>query len=462
MIKLYPWQDDAIRKWLATCTDRKTIYGAKGIIKAVTGAGKSLVGKEIVQKFKLADDERIIVTCYSNTILDQWKIILDEFKNIEYITHQKLCKSESTDYPFKIRLLIIDEVHRSVSEEFIKIYDVVKYDNVLGLSATPNEESIQKCGETLVDIGFDQATVSPFYVHFHGIKLTGKEEMDYKSLSYAIGQCYRDNRNIKKNDKQVEGLIFKRRAIVYNANNRMSKTMAIIVKEYILGKKIVVFTQRIEQANKLAERLPLQSIVYHSDNKGDLEKYRTGKVKVLITVGMAREGFNDVDTDCGIIMATTLSESFHIQTIGRIIRFKPGKMATIHILLANNTSDMEVLKYTDNYDFELHDIKLPEKIDQELYDKYYSGQKYSFCENRLWKKDETGMGRTSYKLHPILKELRKHKPEGGSFVISGRQVFMKINDKIILVVEDDIKFELIEKKIEDKDLNWARIVKDWK
>jgi superfamily II DNA or RNA helicase len=176
---------------------------------------------------------------------------------------------------------------------------------------------------------------------------------------------------------------------------------------------------------------------------------------------MVREGFNDVDTDCGVIMATTLSESFHIQTIGRIIRFKPGKMATIHILLANNTSDLEVLKYTDNYDFELHDIILPDKTFDKYKESYYSGKKYSFCENRLWEKDLSGMGRIAYKPHPILKELRKVKPEGGSFVVSGKQVLMKLNDKIVLVVEDDnIKFELEEKKLED--LSWNNIVKDWR
>ncbi|GAH52099.1 unnamed protein product, partial [marine sediment metagenome] len=279
----------------------------------------------------------------------------------------------------------------------------------------------EKCGDIIITVTREEANISPFIVKYYGIDLTGKEMAEYRRLTYAIGKMYR---NEEPDIKEVNenSLIFARRGIVYTAKNRIERALLIIAREFVEGKKILIITRRKEQADELSKRIHLfaDNVVYHSDSgnkkerKKQLDRYRNGEVRILVSVGMVKEGFDDVDTNCGIVVASPLTESFHIQTMGRIIRYKKDKIATIHILLANDTTDMKILNHIDNYDFEFDNIRLPKIVEHKK--EYYEGKKYSFCEKRLW---VTGtVPRVSYEYHPILEELRKHKRSGGSFVVA--------------------------------------------
>lgn len=430
--------------------------GGCGIVKAVTGAGKSLVAKEIAEGMT----GKILVLSHSRTILNQWRLIFDDNEGcieVDYNTFQQQCKVK---YDGKVHLLIIDEVHRSTSEEYIKIYDNVNYYNILGLSATPTKESIEKCGDIFVEVGLDEANICPFYVHFHGIELSPQENFEYRKLSRLMSKFFNDE-DYNPTNVSLEDIIFKRRGIVYEAKNRMPTAIELIRMERKAGRKIVVFCQRKAQANDISNQLACDNIghvLYHSDtysksNDDELEQYKNGTVKILVSVGMVKEGFDDPDTDCGIIVSTPLTETFHIQTIGRIIRFKPDKRAIIHIILANGTSDLKVIKHSGNYDFELDNIKLPVKSVHKH--DYYQGTKYSFRDKLLWQKQGNGFNssRLYFKYHPILEVLRKHKRQGGSFVITNKGVYMKIGEEIIKVSDEVVELEIDETK---KPTDWSK------
>ena len=392
----------------------------------------------------------VVVASHSRTLLDQLKIILEDLKSTDitpvYRTFKSLSKNPIED---QVGLLLVDECHRSSSPEYIKLYDNVSYDNILGLSATPTDKSIEKCGDVFIDVGFDEANLCPFHVQYHGILLTGQEEFEYRKLSRLISKFYNDDET-NPSGVSLEDIIFKRRGIVYSAENRIDTAMYIINTEIELGRKIAVFCQRKAQANIISKLLVdrgVNHVLYHSDtysntNDNDLERYKRGEVRVLVSVGMVREGFDDPDTDCGIVVSTPLTETFHVQTIGRIIRFKPGKQAIIHFILANGTSDLKVVKHSGNYDFDLINIKMPVK--SKYKPEYYRGTKYSFRDKMIWQKHGSGMD--SYRLyfmyHPILEELRKHKRQGGRFVVTNNGVYIKIKNKIIKISDETPEFEI--------------------
>ena len=104
MVELYNWQKQAI-----------SAYKGKGIIEAITGSGKTLVGKKIIQRIS----GNKIISAPTLPILEQWKVVLREESNIEYYTFQTLCKKN-----LSCKLLVVDEAHRSVSPEFIKLYTI--------------------------------------------------------------------------------------------------------------------------------------------------------------------------------------------------------------------------------------------------------------------------------------------------------------------------------------------------
>lgn len=421
MMKLYDWQTKVIDS-----------YAGKGTVKAVTGAGKSLVAVELAKKI----GGRILVCSHRTSILDQWKVLMEDIPDVEFETFNVLCKDK---YHEPVNLLIVDECHRSVSPEFIKLYDNIEYVNIIGLSATPNEESIVKCGKLLCDIGYSDANISPFKVIFHGIELTPYERAEYYRLSNSIKHGLNNFDNNKKFKTQqdkadetfLQTMIMKRRSIVYNAKARIPLASKLLLQNYIEGKKILVICQRIDQVEILSNILKgakINHIIYHSKQQDDLNKYRTGEVKVCLSVGMLTHGFDDSDTDVGIIVSTTLSESFNVQSIGRVIRRKDGKFANIHIILANHTTDQKVMQFKEdyNYDFEMDSIFIGD--DKGLQDAWYNGEQYSFLGDQIWRRVKGE--RVYMEPHPITKELAKIKPDGGRFVIYKGRVYTKVDEHV--------------------------------
>ena len=437
IMELYQWQKSVIDN-----------YKGNGVVKAVTGSGKSQVGVELAKKI----GGHILVASHSKTILDQWRVDMIGIPNVHFETFQILYKKE---YEHKVSLLIIDEVELSTSEMFIRLYDNIKYDNIIGLSATPNHKSLEKCGDILVDVGMSEANVSPFLVEFHGINLDYVETNEFKRLSKRIQKLMEKQNDhvLSIDDKNLlESLIFSRRKLVYLAKERLPYALSLIRENASNGHKIIVFCQRKSQADEISDKLSdIEHVLYHSGHKGNLNLFKENKVKLLISVKSVKEGFNDIDADCGIVVSTTLSERYNIQVIGRVIRFKDNKFAKMHILLANGTTDMTVLRYKGRYDFVLNEsLRLPiiseHKID------YYKGKKFSFLNKDIWYKANGG-GRQYMIYNPIIEKLRKIKPMGGSFTVSEEGVFTR-NGREIIKISDEIPD--LEEDENRKPIDWNR------
>lgn len=433
MVKLYDWQRRAINS-----------YKGNGVIQAITGSGKTLAGREIIKKLGGTK----VVCAPTLTILDQWKSVLTNEPNIQYYTFQTLCK-----HKVQCKLLIVDEAHRSVSPEFIKLYDNVDYKYILGLTATPNDACIKKCGPIFCKVDFDEANVSAFKVHFIGIDLTFLEHQQYNNLSYSISQLLNNEHQTPEDKHRLEAIILKRRRLVYQALNRLPKAIELIVENIKTNHKVLVICQRIDQATMISNYIKefikptIPHIVYHSNRKDDLEDYRKGKVKLCISAMMLKEGFDDPDTDVGIVVSTTLSKSFNLQAVGRIIRYRPNKEAHIYILLANQTTDLKVLDYDELYTADKINIK-GETNPPELRNAYYSGEKFGFSGGRIWK--NTKEGRVFMQYHFIINLLKKVKPEGGSFTVSDKGVYTKRDGIIHQVYPTFITINPLDKPLIEK------------
>ena len=426
-MELYDWQKRAV-----------STYQGEGTIVAVTGSGKTLAARKIAEKV----GGKIIVSAPALSILDQWRFEMYGMPNVEYYSFQTLCKSTAKECD----LLIVDESHRSVSPEYIKLYKTVYYENILGLTATPNEKCLEMCGDPIITVGFDEARVAPFTVHFHGIQLNPTEMDEYRRLSYGIAAYYSKEHLTQEDIEIRDAIILKRRRVVYKAEARIPKAIELITTHYDQGDKILVICRRVEQAQELHDLLGwIPSIQYHSGQMDDLDIYRRGDVRLCFSVGMLFTGFSDTDTNVGVIVSTPISKSFHYQSIGRIIRYKPGKEAIVHVILANSTSDFNVLNYRDDYSYTLDNI-VPPKVDQ-FSKEYYEGEVYGFSMGRIWKrkkdKDPKQFGSTRDYLRndELYRKLRAVKPEGGRFTMGPSGVYTKVNGEIVQVSEEPFHLE---------------------
>lgn len=105
--------------------------------------------------------------------------------------------------------------------------------------------------------------------------------------------------------------------------------------------KTLVFTDYTEQADKICKH------TYHSKNKNsknNLEMFKSGEITKLASVQQLNEGVNIPNLKVGIIMHSYANEKKLPQKIGRLLRLNPNDTADIHILVYQNTVDMDWLR----------------------------------------------------------------------------------------------------------------------
>lgn len=398
-MKPYTWQSKLLK-----------IYKGKGIIKGAPGSGKTYGAILLIKDRNYTD---ILIAVPTLPLKKQWETELSNHNISATVeTFHKLCKPKYASFH---DLLIVDECHRSTSSKFIKLYKHQTRKHILGLSATPNKHVERFCGPIIITISLKDANIANFKVIFTPINLQPIERAQYQQLSYKLSNVIQRAEDTIQNKKIIDSLIFKRRSLVYRAKERVPKTVRLLNE--LKGNNILVICQRIDQADKIAELTNIP--VYHSKDKNDqnLQDFRDGKIKALVSVGMLKEGFDKRDIDVLIITSTALTEAYHIQTLGRAIRLPND--AVIYILLARDTTDEKVLKYKNLYNHEIqgnftgkYESALPE-----IGKLYYSSNSFSLdSKHKIFKRTEHG--RQYYKDNPIIDELRRVIPQGGRFRVS--------------------------------------------
>ena len=312
-----------------------------GVVKAVTGAGKTLAGCIALQCY-LADHPHAkpLILVPRNVIGLQWTKELDrlgipgDVKGYQQaLSHY--AQGRSADYT----VVIADECHNLLTNvQGRLIREGHLPDHILGLSATP-DGSEELIGGLLMEINYDTANVSPFIVHYKTFPLTAYQQQSYQRKTERVKEDMRRNPS-----NRISWAILNRRNWVYELPQRLDHALALIHENR--HRRIMVFAERKNQLHKLSAMLDEQGIAHalHLNGNSQLQRFIDHEVDVVLSCKMLQEGFNDPSADVAIILSTATSARSHIQTIGRVIRPLPGKTADVHVLLAEGTTDDNVTK----------------------------------------------------------------------------------------------------------------------
>jgi len=392
----YEWQKRLIR-----------IYRGKGVVKAFAGTGKTYASILLIKDRNYSN---IIVAVPTRKLKSQWIEELNRYdiKNFNVETFHMLSKQKSQGLSCDI--LIVDECHRSVSPVFQKIFDNIRYNDILGLSATPNKKSLDFCGDIIIDVPLKDAQVSDFTVFFHAVSLSSIEQEEYNELSESIRillgrmrSC--EDQSIKfRFREKLDSLIFKRRSIVYKADSRIPYAVNLINE--FKDHPTLVICKRIEQADILSKRTGFP--VYHSEkpDKKAFDDFHNDRIPVLLSVGMLAEGYDKRNISRLIIVSTAITEAYHIQSIGRAVRLPDN--AEIHILLARKTTDEKLLQFRDMYKYEIVGSfsRRALKPKNPWIEHYYLADEYFIdTEGRIYQKTENG--KQFFKDNPIASSLQR-------------------------------------------------------
>ncbi|MDR0912801.1 MAG: DEAD/DEAH box helicase family protein [Methanobrevibacter sp.] len=385
-IKLRDYQKEAIDAWWNN--------DKRGIFEMATGTGKTYTALACFKKLFDEDDNLItVIACPQQHLIDQWKKDVKKFydgkilvassqnykwkkeikslinnfylkieKNLVIITTHKTLASNSfieNIRKFKNKmLLIVDEVHGIGSEKQLDALHE-KYNYRLGLSATPerwfDDEGTQAImdyfGEVVFQFDISDAlnTINPDtgdyyltpYVYTPIIcNLNSDESEEYSKLSVKIANFLNKVNKTKKEVEELKQLIFRRKRIIDNAEDKLRKLEELLDKNLDI-KDLIIFASP-EQLGDVQKLLNEKNIIQHKfthvekikkeDKYGGLtereyliENFENGSYKAIVAIKCLDEGVDIPSAKNAIIMSSTTNPREHVQRRGRILRRHPGK-----------------------------------------------------------------------------------------------------------------------------------------
>ncbi|MEM1560167.1 MAG: DEAD/DEAH box helicase [Ignisphaera sp.] len=361
---LRDYQTEALEAW------RKNVY--RGIISLPTGTGKTVIAIAAMAEVNV----KTLVVTYTKEQMFQWRDKIVEFTDVSpaivglfYGNEKRVAPITITTYQSAFRyvdilamgfsMLIVDEVHHLPADKFRFIAENMYAPIRLGLSATVIREDgrhtdlfplmggivYNKTLQELIEKGY----VAPFRVERVYVQLTSDEKKKYKDLlerykklakNRVFEQLLADSRRGDMGALEAIKVRSELRSLVHNAEKKIDAIIKIVNKELENNSKILIFTQYIEQAKKIAEKLSTYYIVGDLDEdarKKRLEMFKQGAVRVLVLTTVGDEGIDIPDANVGIIVAGTGSRRQFIQRLGRLLRPLPGKEARLYEVIVKGT-----------------------------------------------------------------------------------------------------------------------------
>ena len=345
---------------------------------AATGCGKTKLGCDlcdvIVKKYN--NPSILIIVPTTNLRDNEWVNELDKWGYTSYAQYIKI-ECIQTVYKWKKKqfdLVICDEVHTQLSDNYKLFFENNTFKHILGLSATIEDDGkkdlINKympiVHTTSVQRALDLNLIVPFKVFNVALSLTNEENKKLRRINYLYGQAERDlggpfeafdNANKYRNKENAPNLtVYKaaqmfwmqmqnRKKLLMQSSNKIKATKYIVDK--FKDKKILIFCDNIEMLEKI-EKVVKNSTVYHSKLKKDenIENLKSfsenHNPNVLISVKALSAGLDIPKCEIGICVGGSSKRLEDTQRRGGIVRLdssNPDKIGYYFNLYIKGTQE---------------------------------------------------------------------------------------------------------------------------
>ena len=388
-LALYDWQTEALRS--GPDIERR------GIVSAVTGAGKTMLGLAAIDRHlaKHRRTAKAVVLIPTIELAGQWHKQLRQQLNarvgllggghgdtlFDCDVLVAVINSAVDEVPEQVRLcqstrpvlLIADECHRYGAPTFSRAL-AAPWEATLGLSATPERSYddgmelhvFPAIGEVVYEYTHQHAlaegVIVDFDVAFVGVDFSPLEHQDYELQSEAITTArqhlvlahpelelssrhfFARVQHLARDDDPAAlaflGAVAKRRGILLKAAARLEFVKWLTTSNAWLGKPIL-FHERIEQCEEIATVLNDAGIAVgaHHSGLGRLERrqvlsdFESGRLRAIVAPKTLDEGIDVPDADVAVIVAGSGVKRQRIQRMGRVLRTSTGKKRASVILI---------------------------------------------------------------------------------------------------------------------------------
>lgn len=342
-------QLQAIQEWSKT---------KKGLLLAYTGFGKSRLAMLAME------------ICYKLTDLP---ILFIAETTLREETFKEDCKKFGVDIPFEFvcyqsihklnkhyGLVIYDEFHELLTDLRLSFRDNCKIEYELGITATINTDKKELQEQTLpivwkitTDDGLRLGIINPFRVYVIEVELDNiNKNIECGSKTKRFFQTERGYYDwiqkeyqkawIIQNEFNIKRVARLRANFLYNTIKSKDDVITRLINAFTQhNRRMVVFSNSLN----VFDRIGIKAISSkNSKNKADLEDFNNGKINVIGSFKMLKQGANLENVDTCIIHSFYSTSLDLIQRQGRVLRYSENKEPIVAIVVLKNTQDEKWLE----------------------------------------------------------------------------------------------------------------------
>lgn len=312
---------NGLRKWAAN--------KCKGILKYVTGTGKTFAGILIAEQFiKLYPNELILIVCPTDAVIVNFKQEFLKFKKKALLTNCKfICYASITkEFGNSYSVVILDEVHHITTDNKMPFFTNINTRGILGLSASLTDIQTQMLryyipivDELNMDTVEKEGFIAKFTIINYPVYLTSSEQKTYKDLTDQIDYSW------QMFEKQSWKKIGQRSRLIYSASQKLQAAEDIV--NLFPNDYGILFSLTKQFSEDIAEKLGEKCIAIHSGYSSKqrakrLQLFSDGRTKIrtLSVPKIFDEGVTLPRLVYGVLLARYSNEKQQIQTTGRLLR----------------------------------------------------------------------------------------------------------------------------------------------
>jgi superfamily II DNA or RNA helicase len=366
------YQGEAVERWASA--------GCRGIVVLPTGAGKTVMAIKAMERLDVAT----LIVVPTIVLMEQWRNTLrDAFggevgalgggsSDIQPITVATYDSAalRARQIGDRFALIVFDEVHHlpAPSNTGIALNYLAPYR--LGLTATlgRDEEVLGELDTLVGPVVYEKAVdelagkhLSDYTVKTINVPLSPTEKLEYER-QFAVYKGFLQRRGIRIRSARDYLLFVKRSGVDPEARRAlMGRNAAMDValnsrskEEYMRtllaahpDEKAIIFTRHNKLVYRISRSLLIPAITHQTvkeEREEILDRFRKGVYKRIITSQVLDEGIDVPDASIAVILSGTGSSREFIQRLGRVLRKKEGKQATLYELVSFGTAETRLSK----------------------------------------------------------------------------------------------------------------------
>ena len=333
-IKLFDYQEDMVKRVQEAFKHHDAV-----MVQMPTGTGKTYLLAALVGLFL---KEEVWVVAHRRELVSQIKDTLERFFSSLKTTSIKVTSIQWLSRHYgemeeKPGLIVIDEAHHALAETYAEVMNAYPKAKKLGLTATPYRLN----GKGFTDL-FDTLLCSWSMEKFIA---EGRLSLyDY----YSIKPDSADQLLIDSLQKRGADGDYQQKELNEVMDVKPSlERLCLTIKEYVPGKKGIVYAISIQHAEHIAEfyrengikAVAISSKTPSSLRKELIERFKSSslssslnsasntsdEIEVLVSVDLFSEGFDCPDVEFIQLARPTLSLAKYMQMVGRGLRVAEGK-----------------------------------------------------------------------------------------------------------------------------------------